>query len=95
MAQDQLRRLEEPVFSFSPGFDLIVTDEWVIVLNQTAFERLYRDLGLIDRHVSEWLKGITDYLPMAESSVAALREVALRDSRTWRKLREIRRGSLG
>ena len=35
--------------------------------------------------------GITDHLPKASASVAALEEVALRDSRVWRKLREIRR----
>lgn len=91
IAETQLRRLEEPAFSFSPGFDLVLSDEWVIVINQSAFERLFRDIGLVERHVAEWVKGITDNLPMAEASVTALRDVALRDSRTWRKLREIRR----
>ncbi len=91
VAGTQLRRLDQPAFSFSPGFDLIVTDDWVIVQNQAAFERLFRDIGLVERHVSEWVKGITDHLPMADAGVAALRDVALRDSRTWRKLREIRR----
>ena len=91
VAENQLRRLEQPAFSFSPGFDLVVTDEWALVLNQQAFERLFRDIGLVERHVAEWVEGITDHLPMADASVAALKDVALRDSRTWRKLREIRR----
>lgn len=91
IGQQQLRLLEEPVFGFSPGFDLVLTEEWAVVLSQSAFERLYRDIGLIEQHVSEWVKGITDHLPMAEESVAALTDVALRDSRVWRKLREIRR----
>lgn len=91
VGQQQLRLLEEPVFRFSPGFDLVLTDEWVVVLSQAAFERLYRDIGLIDQHVSEWVKGITDYLPMAKESISALTDVASRDSRLWRKLREIRR----
>lgn len=91
IGQQQLRIVEEPVFGFSPGFDLILTDEWAVVLSQSAFERLYRDIGLIEQHVSEWVKGITDHLPMAEASVTSLKEVAVRDSRTWRKLREIRR----
>lgn len=91
VAENQLRRLEAPVFSFSPGFDLVLEDEWVVVLHQLAFERLYREIGLIERHVAEWVRGITDHLPMADASVTALRDVALRDSRTWRRLREIRR----
>lgn len=71
--------------------DLIVTDDWMIVENQAAFERLFREFGHVERHVSEWVKGITDHLPMSERIIAPLRDVALRDSRTWRKLREIRR----
>lgn len=91
IGQDQLRLLEEPVFGFSPGFDLVITKDWAVVLNQSGFERLFRDIGLIERHVSQWVRGITDHLPMAAASVAALEDVALRDSRVWRKLREIRR----
>ncbi len=91
IAQNQLRRLEEPAFSFSPGFDMIVSEEWIVVLNQVAFERLFREIGVVERRVADWVKGITDHLPMTDASVIALQEVALRDSRTWRKLREIRR----
>ncbi|MDX6287692.1 MAG: hypothetical protein QOG53_3177 [Frankiales bacterium] len=91
IAGQQLRMLEEPAFSFSPGFDLILTADWALVLNQNAFERLFRDIGLIDAHVAEWITGITDHLPMSQASQAELRQVALRDSRIWRKLREIRR----
>jgi len=95
VAKQQLQRLEEPAFSFSPGFDVILTDAWALVMNQGAFERLFREIGLVERHVAEWVQGITDHLPMEPASVAALQQVALRDSRTWRKLREIsRRGHL-
>jgi hypothetical protein len=91
VGKNRLRRLEQPAFSFTPGFDLILTDDWALVLNQGSFERLFRDIGLVERHVAEWVEGITDHLPMADASVTDLRDVALRDSRTWRKLREIRR----
>src|SRR5207302_138605 len=74
-----------------PGFDFIVSAKWAVVLRQLPFERLFRDLALIERHVDDWIKGITDYLPMAPDAVAALREVAVRDTRLWRKLREVRR----
>lgn len=91
IAGERLTRLEEPAFSFSPGFDLIVSNQWAVVLNQSSFERLYRDIGLIERHIDDWVAGITDNLPMTGPSIKNLRAVAVRDSRTWRKLREIRR----
>lgn len=59
--------------------------------HQTSFERLFRDIGLIDKHVRGWIEGITDHLPMESESEAELLRVAHEDSRTWRRLREIRR----
>jgi hypothetical protein len=92
---EQLRRLDEPAFAFRPGFDLIVADGWVVVLSQGAFEQLYRDLGLIERHIGSWVEGITGALPMQEESVRALTAAAKTDSRMWRRLREIKaRGHL-
>lgn len=91
IAGEQLTKLEEPAFSFSPGFDFVLGPGWAIILNQTAFERLFRDIGLIDKHVQGWVQGITDHLPMTAESEAELLQVAHRDSRTWRRLREIRR----
>ncbi len=91
IAGEQLTKLEEPAFSFSPGFDFVLGPGWAVILNQTAFERLFRDVGLIDKHVQGWVHGITDHLPMKAESEAELLQVAYRDSRTWRRLREIRR----
>lgn len=92
---EQLTRVEGPVFSFSPDFDFVIGSSWVVVLDQRSFEILFREIGLVERHVSTWIKGITDHLPMSAASIASLREVALRDSRTWRRLRDIeRRGHL-
>lgn len=92
---DRLRRVEEPAFSFRPGFDLILGDTWALVLNQSGFERMFRDLGLIDRHIESWVGGITEHLSMAEESIADLTRAATADSRMWRRLREIKsRGHL-
>ncbi|HEX9992632.1 MAG TPA: hypothetical protein VGB14_06880 [Acidimicrobiales bacterium] len=91
IGRQQLTKLEEPVFSFSPGFDFVLGPGWAVILNQISFERLFRDIGLIDKHVQGWVEGITDHLPMEPVSVAALLRVARDDSRTWRRLREIRR----
>ena len=95
IAGEQLQKLEDRAFSFAPGFDLVIADKWVVVLNQAAFERLFREIGIIDKHIATWVTGITDHLPMESTSLEALQGVARDDSRTWRKLREIhRRGHL-
>ena len=95
IAQERLTRIEGPVFAFSADFDFVLGPDWAVVLDQTRFERLFRQIGLVEEHVSTWIKGITDHLPMSETSIASLQAVALRDSRTWRRLRDIqRRGHL-
>lgn len=95
IGRDRLRRIEEPAFSFFPGFDLVFGDAWVVVLRQAGFERLFKDLGLVERHIADWIVGITDNLPMAEASVEALSTAATGDPRMWRRLREIKsRGHL-
>lgn len=95
IGQERLTRVQGPAFAFSADFDFLLAPRWAIVLNQKSFELLFRQIGLVQRHVGAWLKGITDHLPMAEASIDSLRQVAMRDSRTWRKLREIeKRGHL-
>ena len=85
----QLTRVEGPVFTFSPDFDFVIGSNWVVVLDQRSFEILFREIGLVEQHVSAWIGAITDHLPMSTASIESLRHVALRDSRTWRRLRDI------
>lgn len=91
IAGQQLTKLQEPAFSFSPGFDFLLGPGWAVIFNQASFERLFREIGLVDKHVRGWVEGITDHLPMDPGSEAELLRVAREDSRTWRRLREIRR----
>ena len=89
IAQERLTLIKEPVFTFLPSFDFVFGPNWAVVLDQRSFEVLFRQIGLVEQHVSTWIKGITDHLPMSTSSIESLRGVALRDSRTWRRLRDI------
>ncbi|HEY5696877.1 MAG TPA: hypothetical protein VIT01_05170 [Acidimicrobiales bacterium] len=92
---ERLTRIDAPTFSFSPGFDVLLGKARAVILNQVGFERLFREIGLIEKHVDAWMRGITDHLPMDEESEADLRRVTRDDTRTWRRLREIsRRGHL-
>jgi len=95
IAQERLTRIEGPVFAFSADFDFILGSNWAVVLDQRSFELLFRQIGLVEKHVSTWIAGISNHLPMSASSIENLRKVALGDSRTWRRLRDIeRRGHL-
>lgn len=87
---ERLTRIDEPAFSFSPDIDFVIGANWVIVLNQNRFETLFRAIGIVEQRVDTWISGITDYLPMRNTSIEALKGVALRDSRTWRRLRDIK-----
>ncbi|PYF98333.1 protein of unknown function [Georgenia satyanarayanai] len=91
----RLTLVEEPLFAFSPRFDFLVGPDWAVVLNQKAFESLLRHVSQVEQRIAGWVDGITTHLPMSAGSVESLRDVALRDSRTWRRLREInQRGHL-
>ena len=95
IGQERLKRIDGPVFSFSADFDFVLGKNWAVVLDQKSFEILFRQIGLVEQHISTWIKGITEHLPMGAASVESLQKVALRDSRTWRRLRDIKhRGHL-
>lgn len=79
-ARERVTRIDGPVFSFAADFDFVLGRTWAIVLKQHPFEQLFREAGLVEKHISTWIKGITKHLPMEPASVRALREVAIRDS---------------
>jgi hypothetical protein len=95
IGRERLTRIGDPVFSFSEGFDFVLGEGWVVVLDQRSFERVFRQIALVENNVARWIEGITRHLPMDDTDVDQLRKVALQDSRTWRRLREIeQRGHL-
>lgn len=93
--KQRLEEIEDPTFAFYTYFDFVLAPTWALVVNQAAFERTFRDAGLVERHIDEWTASAAAHLPWAEGAVEALRRVAIKDSRIWRRLREIhRRGHL-
>ena len=89
IGRERLTRIDGPVFAFTADFHFVLGPNWAVVLDQRSFEILFRQIGIVEQHVSTWIKGITDHLSMSASSIDSLQEVALRDSRTWRRLRDI------
>jgi hypothetical protein len=95
LGSDVLHLLEEPVFAFSPTIDFLVGPDWAVVLRQRPFEALLRHVSQVEQRIGGWVESITTHIPMDSKAAAQLREVAMRDSRTWRRLREIhQRGHL-
>jgi hypothetical protein len=86
---DDLRTLEEPLFTFDDRFDAIITPANIFVPHQNGFEQLFRDADFIASHVSDWVRGITDHLPLDEDGANALAAAAQSDSRISRRLRTI------
>ena len=92
---ERLTPIAAPTFSLLARLRRTARPRGAVILNQVGFERLFREIGLIEKHVDAWMRGITDHLPMDEESEADLRRVTRDDTRTWRRLREIsRRGHL-
>ena len=91
IARERLSKLDGPLFAFSLGFDLLLGSSWAAVIDQTQFEKLFKEAGLVNRHIASWISGITDHIPMTLADQGALTDVARRDSRTWRRLRDIKR----
>ena len=94
-AREQITRIEGPIFAFSPDFDFLIGPTWAVILDQKSFEILFRQINHVEKRISTWIRGITDHIPMSDSSINGLKQVALQDSRTWRRLQDIeRRGHL-
>lgn len=93
--RDTLAVIKGPVFRLFTDFDFVLAPDWAYVLSQHRFEQLFRETGLVAGHITEWVTGVTDHLPIRPDSVDALKQAAARDSRLWRRLRSIhRRGHL-
>lgn len=91
----RLERLTAPTFAFYDRFDFALSSSWALVVQQSAFEKAFRDAGLVEQHVDEWVDVVASSLPWAAGAVDELRVAARGDSRMWRRLRDIhRRGHL-
>lgn len=84
-----LTAIEQPVFSFEPGFDLVVGEHGVIATNLNVFELLFRETDAVLAQVPDWVESIADHLPLAGNGGELLAEKARSSSRLRRRLRAI------
>ncbi|MFS0701270.1 hypothetical protein AB6N24_14970 [Cellulomonas sp. 179-A 4D5 NHS] len=93
--REQLVRVEEPLFGFDSIVDLVIHDDHMWVLSQTAFANLFREDKALTGQVPIWVGDVSASVPMTAGGAARLQAKALRDSRASRRLEAIaRRGHL-
>lgn len=87
--------IEDPVFSFDAKVDMVITSENILVSNIRAFEFLFKEESYFMRHVDDWVKAISDNLPLSQDSDRAIIDRCRTNTRLRRRLESIhRRGHL-
>jgi hypothetical protein len=84
---DGLTKLDDPILTFALDFDMVVTPEYVAVLDPAPFERLFRDIDSMKARVPVWSQAATTALPFDDESARALREKAATSTRVASQLR--------
>jgi hypothetical protein len=63
---DTLTRVTNPVFAFSPSFDVAITFEGVWALDQKNFEGLFKESEAVLAKTGEWIEALSTALPIAD-----------------------------
>jgi hypothetical protein len=86
---DTLTRIGGPVFSLGDSFDLIVSEQGVMALDQRQFEILFRDTPALQARVPEWVAEIGSHVSFAGDGAQRLAARAQTDGRLRRRIRSI------
>lgn len=92
LGQEGLQRLEEPLFVFDEGFDLVLTPERVAVLRLEAFNRMFADLNTLAASAPANAKLVADAVSqMTPEAVQALSDAASERPSLARRLQQLTR----
>jgi Kiwa KwaB-like protein len=86
---DTLTRIGGPVFSLADNFDLIVSEQGVMALDQRQFEILFRETPALQARVPEWVADIDKHVTFAGDGAQRLAARAQTDGRLRRRIRSI------
>jgi hypothetical protein len=90
--QEGLQHLEDPVFAFEAGFDLVVAPDEVAVLRLEVFNRMFADLHTLASAAPANAKLIAEVMPrMTPDAVKALAEAAAARPSLARRLQRLAR----
>lgn len=84
---DGLRRITEPVLTFTQHFDLIVSGGQIAILRAQAFEKLFRNIDRLRARIPTWSTAAVEALPVSDESAAVIEQAALSSVRVASQLR--------
>lgn len=85
---DRLRSIEDPLFLLDDQFDLVVAPDGIAVLDQNAFELLFRDVEVLNERYPVYA-GAFESLKLDDGQIATLVERCRTSSRLGNRLRQI------
>lgn len=84
-----LTEIEEPVFAFDDGMDLIVTKDKILIFHDGAFDYLFKNDAFIQTRVPTWVKDVAKSIPLSDSSIKDIAARAGSNTRVRRRLEAI------
>jgi len=84
-----LSRVDRPVFTLDDHFDMIVSEQGVLALDQETFELLFKEVPELQERIPEWIAAVDDHLPFAGDGARRLAERCETDGRLRRRIRAI------
>lgn len=75
---NRVTKLENPILIFDPEYDLIARGDDLGYFAQSAFDRLFKDLGTIERRVPVHIESLAKKVPLNRPSQEALEEACVR-----------------
>lgn len=85
---DRLRFVDDPLLLLDEWFDLVVAPDGIAVLNQAAFEQLFRDIEVLNERYPVYARAFST-LQLDEDQISTLVERCRHNSRLGNRLRQI------
>jgi hypothetical protein len=89
MLGNVLQRVDKPLFSIDDSFDLLVSEDGILALDQRLFELLFKDTPAVTSRIPEWVRDIHSHLPLAGDGADRLAKRCETDGRLRRRIRAI------
>lgn len=89
---DRLNKIEDPILVFESSFHLVVAESGIAVLNASAFEKVFRDIEVMQQRVPVWVDGVTAALPLVDGGGEQFLAACTRDTRLAKRARALFEG---
>lgn len=86
-----LDNVDDPIFAFDDQFDVVITPQTILAINQHHFEMLFKDTDAVLSKASEWVDKFAKLLPITDDSKEGLIERLRTSSVIRRKMQSVLR----